>query len=98
MNCCMPAVVSRTVGSLCGIRDALEKILWTRFSKKSRKRLRISLLCIHAVRGKGALVVVLCEVRVFDAQIFDRPTQEAGDVHLAHAYVVGDLGLRLALV
>jgi hypothetical protein len=34
----------------------------------------------------------------FDAQVFDGPTEQAGDVHLAHAYVVRDLGLRLALV
>src|SRR5215212_4069243 len=50
---------------------------------------------MRAVRGQRVCLAMVFEV---DAQVFDSPPQQAGDVHLAHAYLVSDLGLRLALV
>ena len=38
------------------------------------------------------------QVLKFDPQVLQRAPEEAGDVHLADAYVVCDLGLCLALV
>src|SRR5215217_2726021 len=98
MNCWTPPVVRRTVGSLWGIRDALGYSLWPRSPKKSRNRRLISLLCMRPIRGQLAGLALMFQVLKFDPQVLQRAPEEAGDVHLADAYVVCDLGLRLALV
>src|SRR5215204_6576120 len=98
MNCWTPPVVRRTVGSLWGIRDALGYSLWPRSPKKSRNRRRISLLCMRPIRGQFADLALMFQVLQFDPQVLQRAPEEAGDVHLADADVVRDLGLRLALV
>src|SRR5919107_2310876 len=72
--------------------------MWPRSAKKSRNRRRISLLCMRPVRGQLADLALMFQVLQFDPQVLQCPPQEAGDVHLAYAYVVCDLGLRLALV
>src|SRR5829696_1315650 len=98
MNCWTPPVVRRTVGSLWGIRDALGYSLWPRSPKKSRNRRRISLLCMRPIRRQFADLALMFQVLQFDPQVLQRAPEEAGDVHLADADVVRDLGLRLALV
>src|SRR5215211_2375873 len=98
MNCWTPPVVRRTVGSSWGIRDALGYSLWPRSPKKSRNRRRISLLCMRPIRGQFADLALMFQVLQFDPQVLQRAPEEAGDVHLADADVVRDLGLRLALV
>src|SRR5215207_9175983 len=98
MNCWTPPVVRRTVGSLWGIRDALGYSLWPRSTKKSRNRRRISLLCMRPIRGQLADLTLMFQVLQFDPQVLQCAPEQAGDVHLADAYVVCDLGLRLPLV
>src|SRR5215210_2803089 len=70
--------------------------MWSRSPKKSRNRRRISLLCMRPIRGY--LTSLAFHLLQLDPQVFESASQETGDVHLAHAYVVRDLGLRLALV
>src|SRR5918995_6514243 len=70
--------------------------MWSRSPKKSRNRRRISLLCMRPIRGY--LASLTFHLLQLDPQVFQGSPQEAGDVHLAHANVVRDLGLRLALV
>src|SRR5215210_7928858 len=98
MNCWTPPVVRRTVGSLWGIRDALGYSLWPRSPKNSRNRRLISLLCMRPIWGQFADLALMFQVLQFDPQVLQRAPEEAGDVHLADADVVRDLGLRLALV
>src|ERR671920_1026654 len=70
--------------------------MWSRSPKKSRNRRRISLLRMRPIRGY--LASLAFHLLQLDPQVFEGAPQEAGDVHLAHAYVVRDLGLRLSLV
>src|SRR5215211_31986 len=70
--------------------------MWSRSPKKSKNRRRISLLCMRPIRGY--LASLAFHLLQLDPQVFEGAPQKAGDVHLAHAYVVRDLGLRLALV
>src|SRR5919107_2000994 len=72
--------------------------MWPRSAKKSRNRRRISLLCMRPVRGQLADLPLMFQVLQFDPQVFQCAPEQAGDVHLAYAYVVCDLGLCLALV
>src|SRR5918999_4401450 len=98
MNCWTPPVVRSTVGSLWGIRDALGYSLWPRSTKKSRNRRRISLLCMRPIRGQLADLALMFQVLQFDPQVLQCAPEQAGDVHLADAYVICDLCLGLALV
>src|ERR671920_1143406 len=72
--------------------------MWPRSAKKSRNRRRISLLCMRPIRGQLAGLALMFQVLQFDPQVLQGAPEEAGDVHLADAYVVCDLGLRLTLV
>src|SRR5918997_2798989 len=72
--------------------------MWPRSAKKSRNRRRISLLCMRPVRGQLADLPLMFQVLQFDPQVLQCAPEQAGDVHLADAYVVCDLGLCLALV
>src|ERR671921_739982 len=72
--------------------------MWPRSAKKSRNRRRISLLCMRPVRGQLADLPLMFQVLQFDPQVLQCAPEQAGDVHLAYAYVVCDLGLCLALV
>src|SRR5919107_109422 len=98
MNCCIPAVVSRTVGSSCGIRDELAYCLWPLPVKKPRNRRLISLLCMRPVRTELVGLALVFHLFEFHAQVFEGPPEKPRDVHLAHADVVRYLCLRLSLV
>src|SRR5215208_2096692 len=53
---------------------------------------------MRPIRGQLAGLALMFQVLKFDPQVLQRAPEEAGDVHLADAYVVCDLGLRLTLV
>lgn len=58
LNCTMPALVNRRVGSSLGTRDELGTMVWPWRSKKRRKRSRISAAGIPAGCGRQAGVTV----------------------------------------
>src|SRR5215471_8599806 len=97
----MPAELNSVLGSSAGMRGALSMTRWSLAAKKARKRRRISAPVTRSVSlpatlsaspraggmGSGGLV------RDVLPELLERGALQAGDVHLADAQALGDLGL-----
>src|SRR5215471_7134080 len=102
----MPAELNSVLGSSAGMRGALSMTRWSLAAKKARKRRRISAPVTRSVslpatlfhpgspsptRGGDSRSGGL--VRDVLPQLLQRGALQAGDVHLADAQALGDLGL-----
>src|SRR5215471_9092131 len=104
----MPAELKSVLGSSAGTRGALSMTRWSFAAKNARKRRRISAPVTRSVslpatpgalpsglrppppRGRRRLRRLPRHVL---AELLQRGALEAGDVHLADAQALGDLGL-----